>query len=287
MTSASVIEFLTRLFDLYGLVEEIVTDNGSQFVSSEFADFMTSLAIKHTRVSLYSPQSNAVVERLNRSIKDGIRAGLADGCSFMTAVRQTLAAYRVTPHSTTGVSPASLFLKFPVRTPLTSLKQSMTSSSPPPPELPVVAARVKFAQEKMAAHYGQHRHAKPGTVRAGDQVRIQLPVRAHKLASKYSEPMVVQKAIGNTVWLENGQKWNLRRVLPHKTILCQPKSQDPPPPPPSSSETAGDDVAIYPFPVAEPWPRPTDVGRQPGPKPPPHRSQRRRRAKAFGPDWVQ
>lgn len=138
----------------------------------------------------------------------------------------------------------------------------------------------------MAARYDQCCHGEPGTVRAGDQVYILLPVRMHKLAPKYSEPMAVQKAIGNTIWLDKGQKLNLRQVLHHKSILRQPKPQDSPssPPLPSSSlQTDDDDVALFPFPVAEPLSSHRDkAGHKPGSKPPPCRSQRRHHAKSFG-----
>jgi transposase InsO family protein len=71
--SSAVIEFVTSLFDRFGLVEEIITDNGVQFVSSEFEDFLAAHSIKHSRSALYSPQTNADVERLNRVIKEGVK----------------------------------------------------------------------------------------------------------------------------------------------------------------------------------------------------------------------
>jgi hypothetical protein len=120
VTSSVVIEFLTSLFDRYGLVEEIVTDNGVQFTSVEFQTFLKQHGIRHCRTSLYAPQANAAVERWNRVLKEGIKA-MADGRSFMTAIRQTLATYRMTPHSTTSVTPASLMLAFSVRTPLSMM----------------------------------------------------------------------------------------------------------------------------------------------------------------------
>ena len=71
--SGAVIEFLNRLFDRFGLVEEIVTDNGSQFTSVEFKAYLKALGIRHSLVALYAPQSNSEVERFNRVMKDGLR----------------------------------------------------------------------------------------------------------------------------------------------------------------------------------------------------------------------
>jgi len=65
VTSGAVIEFLNRLirlFDRFGLVEEIVADDGSQFASLEFEAYLKALGIRHSLAALYSPQSNSEVE---------------------------------------------------------------------------------------------------------------------------------------------------------------------------------------------------------------------------------
>lgn len=233
VTSSAVIDFLNQIFDRFGLVEEIVTDNGAQFVSSEFESYLLSHGIRHSRSALYSPQANAEVERFNRVMKEGVRTGLADGQTFLTSVRHVLASYRMTPQTTTGVTPASLMLSFPVRTPLTLLPQSvrssssttsrssLPSSSPPSTVLSSssVASRVRFAQQNMAQYHDQRHHARPSLFVAGDMVRYQLPNRPHKLSPVYSGPVQVSKASGNTVWLTNGQRWNVRRCILHRSSL--------------------------------------------------------------------
>jgi hypothetical protein len=156
------------------------------------------------------------VERFNRVMKDGLRTGLADGQEFITAVRHTLAAYRTTPQGTTGVTPAALMLSFPVRTPLTILP---LSSSVQPETSDPVTTRVQFQQTQMSKQHDRRYRAKRPTIQAGDMVRIRIPNPRHKLAPVYSEPLVVNKAVGNTVWLANGQRWNVRRCLRHKSSL--------------------------------------------------------------------
>lgn len=210
-TSASVIEFLTSIFDRFGLVEEIVTDNGVQFVSKEFEDFLAAHSIKHSKSALYSPQANAAVERFNRVVKEGIKAALAEGKPFMTGLRQVLAAYRMTKQATTGVSPASLMLAFSVRTPLSVLSQSRQSLEPP--STTGMRQRVTDKQQTMAEQHDRRTRAAPTSIKAGDYVRILLPKTAHKLAQSYSEPRQVTKVRGNTVWLQNGSAWNVRRCL--------------------------------------------------------------------------
>lgn len=75
-TSGPIQNFLlSQIFHIYGIPEQLVSDNGSQFKANEFNAFLTSLGIKHVYTALYSPQSNAS-ERVNRSIIAGIRAYL-------------------------------------------------------------------------------------------------------------------------------------------------------------------------------------------------------------------
>ena len=186
MTSSAVIDFLTSLFDRYGLIEEIVTDNGVQFTSAEFQTFLKQHGIRNCRTSLYAPQANGAVERFNRVIKEGIKANMAEGRSFMTSLRQTLATYRVTPHSTTNVTPSSSMLALSVRTPLSMLARPKSSASRP--SVQAFRKAVKFKQKAMAAYHDRRSHARPTAIRSGDLVRILLPRRSHKLAQSYSEP---------------------------------------------------------------------------------------------------
>ncbi|XP_040071955.1 uncharacterized protein K02A2.6-like [Ixodes scapularis] len=46
------------------IVTEIATDNGLQFGSKEFTDFLRNNAVKHTLTQPYHPQSNDAAERL-------------------------------------------------------------------------------------------------------------------------------------------------------------------------------------------------------------------------------
>lgn len=46
-TSQLTIDVLRSLFSRYGLPEQLVSDNGPQFTSEEFAQFMKNNGIKH------------------------------------------------------------------------------------------------------------------------------------------------------------------------------------------------------------------------------------------------
>ena len=115
-TADNTIATLRRVFSVFGLPEQLVTDNGPQFVSHEFADFMQGNGIKHIRTAPYHPSSNGAVERLVQTFKQAMEAGECSELSLQHQLQSFLMSYRSTPHATTGQSPASLFLGRPIRT---------------------------------------------------------------------------------------------------------------------------------------------------------------------------
>ena len=115
-TTTKTLEVLRQMFAAYGLPEQIVTDNGPQFTSEEFALFAKRNGIKHIRTAPYHPASNGLAERLVQSLKQSLKTTSNTGLSLSTRVANFLLSYRSVPHSTTGVPPCTLFLHRSVRT---------------------------------------------------------------------------------------------------------------------------------------------------------------------------
>ena len=109
ITSTATIEKLREMFATHGLPATLVSDNGSNFTSSEFKEFMKKNGIKHIKVPPYHPASNGLAERAVRIFKEGYEK-MEDG-SVQTKLSRFLLSYRTTPHSTTGVPPAELLMK--------------------------------------------------------------------------------------------------------------------------------------------------------------------------------
>lgn len=57
----------------HGVPKPLISDNGVQFSSKEFKDYLSSKEIKHILIPTYSPQSNGITERLNRTIGEVLR----------------------------------------------------------------------------------------------------------------------------------------------------------------------------------------------------------------------
>jgi transposase InsO family protein len=102
-SSLKTIEVLRSLFARYGLPEQFVTDNGPQFSSAEFANFMKGNGIKRIISAPYHPASNGFAERFVQTLKQALKAGEKDGKNIDHHLAEFLFEYRATPHATTNV----------------------------------------------------------------------------------------------------------------------------------------------------------------------------------------
>lgn len=115
-SSKATIAVFQRLFDSFGIPHAIVTDNGTQFTSLEWKNFMKCSGIIHMRSAPYFPATNGAAERSVQTFKAAVVPEKRGNLSVYEATQQFLRRYRATPHATTGKSPASLFLKREIRT---------------------------------------------------------------------------------------------------------------------------------------------------------------------------
>ena len=121
-TSPKVIETLRSMFSHYGLPEQAVSDNGPQFTSLEFAQFMRNNGIKHIKCAPYHPASNGLVERFVQTMKRPLKAEERDGKTIHHRLAEFLLAYRSTEQATTKLCPSQLFLGWKLRTRFDLLK---------------------------------------------------------------------------------------------------------------------------------------------------------------------
>ena len=121
----STIAILRHVFVAYGLPQQLVSDNGPQFASSEFAQFLKANGVKHIRCAPYHPSSNGLAERFVKTFKQAMKTGEHHGTPLKHRLANFLLSYRTTPHATTKHSKfivSSLFLNCEIQTRLDLLK---------------------------------------------------------------------------------------------------------------------------------------------------------------------
>ncbi|KAK7471570.1 hypothetical protein BaRGS_00035798 [Batillaria attramentaria] len=116
LTSSLVVSKLKTLFARHGIPETVVSDNATQFSSSEFQDFARSWNFCHVTSSPHFPQSNGQAES---SVK------IAKSILAQDEPALALLAYRSTPLPTLSLSPAELAFGRRIRTTLPTLSKTL------------------------------------------------------------------------------------------------------------------------------------------------------------------
>ncbi|XP_039384821.1 uncharacterized protein K02A2.6-like, partial [Mauremys reevesii] len=122
-TAESTIQKLRGLFSHFGLPEQLVSNNGPQFVSQEFQNFMKANGIHHIMSAPYHPSTNGLAERFVQTMKHALKSARGQH-SIQKRLDTFLLSYRNTPHATTQASPAFLMMGQQLRTCFDLLKPS-------------------------------------------------------------------------------------------------------------------------------------------------------------------
>ncbi|XP_031570808.1 uncharacterized protein K02A2.6-like [Actinia tenebrosa] len=126
-TTTATIQQLRKVFANLGLPEHIVSDNGPQFSSSEFKEFLMKNNIRHTLTPPGHTASNGMAERYVRYFKSQLKKMEKDEGTLQDKISRILLTYRCTPHPTTTESPAYLLMRRQLRTRFSSLRPSLDS----------------------------------------------------------------------------------------------------------------------------------------------------------------
>ena len=126
-TAQATISVLNTIFSRYGFPDKIVSDNGPQFIAEDFKRFLSKNGIKQKLCPPYHPASNGLAEKHVQTFKRMYVRSTVSG-NTIDKVSDLLFRYRNIPHSTTGKTPAELFLKRVPKTRLSFLKPSLQES---------------------------------------------------------------------------------------------------------------------------------------------------------------
>uniref|UniRef100_A0A914XL54 RNA-directed DNA polymerase n=1 Tax=Plectus sambesii TaxID=2011161 RepID=A0A914XL54_9BILA len=185
-TTMEVVNALSEMFSRYGIAEEIVSDNGTQFTSEEFQQWCSQQGICHIRSAPYQPQSNGQAERFVQTFKNAMLKSTGEGERKEDIRRRLLLflqRYRITPHPSTDQAPAERFLK---REPRTQWNLMYGDLAP-----------LEKARAKMKLHFDEHECTK-----AKDELTVGATVLTcvYRGKDKWVRATIIQKK-GSVMWL--------------------------------------------------------------------------------------
>jgi len=193
-TSEKVIESLEKIITTHGLPLSLRSDNGPQFSSDTFEQYLKNQGIEHRKTTPLWPQAKGEIERQNKSLLKRMRIAQAEGKEWKKELRKYLVAYRSTPHTTTGVSPAELLFGRKMRTKLPELREESTASE--------MRDRDGEMKAKAKQYVAKRRNAQEADLTPGDKVLVKQE-RRNKLSTPFApEPYDVITKNRNSVVIE-------------------------------------------------------------------------------------
>lgn len=224
-------DFIAR----WGCPLSILSDQGRNYESSVFRELCKILEIKKIRTSPKNPKCNGQAERFNRTLVRMIKAYL---CGEQDQWDKNLgclaAAYRSTPHESTGMTPNLLMMGREVRLPSELVFSRNHKSEETTSHVDYVAA----LKEKMHhAHQVAREHLSVATKRQkeiydkrqcvhsyepGDFIWLleesRKPGITHKLEMSYEGPFVVKQSLSNVNFRIQLDRHGKEKVVNHNKL---------------------------------------------------------------------
>ena len=199
----------------FGVRDTIHSDQGANFEALVFAEVGDLLGMEKTRTTPYHPQSDGLVERMNRTLLMmlSIRAQEEEE-SWDEFLPELMMAYRASVHDTTKFTPFHLMFGREIRLPI----DVMFGRTPDPVQehteyakelrfrlekaFELVRKHTKAAQKRQKDRYD--RQVSGGRYQVGDRVWLHSPAvprgRSPKLHRPWTGPFVVIKVLSDVTY---------------------------------------------------------------------------------------
>ncbi|KAJ1180899.1 hypothetical protein NDU88_006110 [Pleurodeles waltl] len=206
----AMIEFFSRV----GFPKEILTDQGTPFMSRLMSEVSKTLGIKQIRTSVYHRQTDGLVERYNRTIKSLLIKSIAnDGRDWEKKLPLVLYTIRTHVQSSLGHSPFELLFGRPPRTLLEMLAEQWEETDEESKELPTYTKELRenlhsirekahttlrTSQEKQKQGYDTRSVLR--SLKVGDKALVLLLSCENKLLARWQGPYEVLEQINPTTY---------------------------------------------------------------------------------------
>lgn len=164
-SAETTVEALRVIFARFGLPRTLVSDNGPQFTSAVFKQFLQDNHVQHLTTAPYHPQSNGLAERAVRTVKEGIHKVLPG--NLRTRLARFLFRYRRTP-TKDGKCPSERLLGYRIRSRIDCCLPDHSHSRPSKSSSrPLFAGRTVWSR-----NFGVGHRWVPGVIRSSEGARM-------------------------------------------------------------------------------------------------------------------
>ena len=259
-TSKAVAHELFMLFSKVGIADEILTDQGTCFMSRVITMLYQWLKVKQIRTSVYHPQTDGLVERFNQTLKKMLKKLVeVDGRDWDQLIPYVLFSIREVPQASTGFSPFELLYGRRPRGLLDLAKETWENQPAPHRSVlnhveqlqararkiwPMVREHMQRAQMEQCHTY--NRGAVMREFQVGEWVLVLVPTSECKFLAKWKGPYEVVEKVGGVNYRVRQpgrrrgvqiyhvnilKKWHAPDAVPLPALLTTVLPQSPPPVP--------------------------------------------------------
>ena len=193
-----------------GIPEEVLTDNGSNFVSKTMREYCTTMEIEQIKTSPYHPQTDGMVERFNATLKRLLHKLTQNPkVEWDECLPYVLWAYRGTVHKTTGFSSYQMLYGRHMRMPLDQMVRYWRGKEEQGQNTTIefvetlkanmqVVRDLAYEKEIKEKESQKFYHDKKSVVRnfdVGEYVLVFRPIRKSKLENQWQGPYIISKKL--------------------------------------------------------------------------------------------
>ncbi|KAL5009600.1 hypothetical protein ScPMuIL_011905 [Solemya velum] len=209
-SAETVADALVAIIARVGVPSELLSDQGSNFMSGVVKELCRLLRIRKLTSSPYHAQANGQVERFNGTLKKMLRCyAQKEPQNWDKHLPYVLFAYREVPQATTGFSPFELLYGRQVRGPLAILREEW--EGPTDSSTSVLSyilevrerlstmsemAKIRAEDEKQKQKFYYDRKARSRKLVVGQKALVLLPTNSNKLLAQWKGPFTVEEQTG-------------------------------------------------------------------------------------------